>query len=88
VSSGAAMRRREPVVDLGVSPAPELLRFRYADWADESEPVPIHARDWAWPEWWHIRALRRWMDARRQWCTETGRDYAETFHPEWNRWRG
>jgi hypothetical protein len=79
------MRRREPVVELGGGPPPRLTRFRYADWADEREPIPAHAQHWEWPERHHIRAWRRYLDARRDWCAEQGRGYAETFHPEWTR---
>ena len=75
------MRRREPVVELGDGPGERLTRFRYADWADESEPVPPHARHWAYPEWHHIRAFRRFADARRAFCAATGRDYGATFYP-------
>lgn len=81
------MRRREPVVDQGDGPPVELTRYRYADWADETERAPVHWRDVReWPTWHHIRAWRRYLDARRRWCAEHGRDYVATFHPEWSGW--
>ncbi|SCL20469.1 hypothetical protein [Micromonospora inyonensis] len=80
------MRRRERPVPLGDGPPPTLVRFRYADWADESEQQPPHHAGESWPSWRHIRAFRRHLHARRRWCAETGRSYVETFRPEWSRW--
>lgn len=80
------MKRREAVVELGDGPPPEMVRFRYADWSDESVPVPVDRRGWKSPTWHHLQARRRYLDARRAWCAERGRSYAETFHPEWSRW--
>jgi hypothetical protein len=53
-------------------PPPELERFRVADWADETEPVPPHAAHWTWPEWHHVRAWRRFLDAKRAWRAAQG----------------
>lgn len=81
------MRRREAVLadDSDEVPA-ELRRFRYDDWADEREPVPPGHESSDWPTWRDIRAYRRFVDAQRAWCVDHGRDYAETFHPEWAGW--
>lgn len=82
------MRRREAAVVDSDDPPVNLTRFRYAEWADEGEPVPSGHRVTEWPTWHDIRARRRYMDARRAWCGTHGRGFAETFYPEWARWYG
>jgi hypothetical protein len=78
------VRRREPVVELGDGPPAELLRFRYAEWADELERPPPGRENLPFPSWHHIRAWRRFLDARKSWAATAGLNYVETFRPEWN----
>ena len=85
-----------PADDPGGPPA-ELRRFRYEDWAAETEPIP----DWWSPppgspvtwslaaepghdrRYWHLGARRRWMDAVRAWREEHGVSYED-----WDQVRG
>ena len=79
------MRRRERPADPSEVPA-NLIRFTIADWVAESEAPPATWQGSPWM-WRRIQAWKRYLDARRAWCAETGRNYAETFRPEWFRWR-
>jgi hypothetical protein len=67
------MRRRQPAGD-GPGPPVRLLRYRYADWADESEPLSAVALEQGWPprEFHGIRAFKRYLAARRAYREEHG----------------
>lgn len=74
------MRRREAPRDPEAPPV-ELTRFQVAEWVDRSEPVPDsayehmkHNRGSSTAEceatWRGVRAVRRYLDARRAWHAE------------------
>lgn len=61
--------RRRTVATRAATPPDELTYFDEEHWIDRSEPVPAHWADVTdWPDWRHLRAVRRWMDARRVWA--------------------
>lgn len=63
-----ARLRREPEP---ARPPADLERFELADWFDPDEPVPeVHLADAGL--WRHVRAFRRYLEAKRAWREGTG----------------
>ncbi|MGH3774702.1 MAG: hypothetical protein ACRDRR_03035 [Pseudonocardiaceae bacterium] len=67
------VRRRERPPDQPHQGERPPLCFRYRDWADEAEVPPAHWREGdRRPDWHHVRALRRYLDAGRAWREANG----------------